>query len=132
MLRSLVIISTGASAGAILRWALGLALNAKFPALPPGTLAANLVGCYGMGVATAAFASLPGIAPEWRLLIVTGFLGSLTTFSTFAAEVAELLRQGRPLLALAAAALHAGGSLIAVFLGIGSFALIAEAWRHGD
>lgn len=88
MLASILAISAGASAGALTRWLLGVSLNAMFPAIPPGTLLANLIGGYLVGVAMAVFAEFPGLAPEWRLLVFTGFLGGLTTFSTFSAEVA--------------------------------------------
>ena len=95
MLGSLLAISVGASLGAISRWLLGLGLNALFPLLPPGTLVANLLGGYLIGVAVAVFTAYPALSPEWRLLVITGFLGGLTTFSTFSAEVTNLLQQGR-------------------------------------
>ncbi len=115
---SLLIISLGASAGAILRWLLGQALNALFPAIPPGTLAANLIGGYLIGLALAVFTHYPGLAPEWRLLVVTGFLGGLTTFSTFSAEVTVLLQQGRLLWAGLAVGAHLLGSLLLTLLGL--------------
>jgi fluoride exporter len=108
------------SLGAMLRWWLGLTLNPHFPAIPPGTLAANLVGGYVVGVAVALFATYSAVAPEWRLFIITGFCGGLTTFSTFSAEVVTLMQQGRALLALGAAALHLLGSVIMTFAGIGT------------
>jgi CrcB protein len=120
MLKSVVAISVGASLGALLRWWLGLMLNSYFPAIPPGTLAANLIGGYIIGVAIAAFAAAPSIAPEWRLLIITGFCGGLTTFSTFSVEIVTLLQQGRGLWALAAVGLHLSGSILATFAGIGT------------
>ena len=89
---AVAVISLGAAAGAVLRWLLGTWLNALLPSLPPGTLAANLVGGYLIGVALAVFAQHPGLAPEWRLLVITGFLGGLTTFSTFSAEVTDPCR----------------------------------------
>ena len=70
------------SLATLLRWWLGLTLNAHFPAIPPGTLAANLIGGYVVGVAVAVFATFTSLAPEWRLLVITGFCGGLTTFST--------------------------------------------------
>ncbi len=88
MWKSILAIALGAALGALLRWLLGLKLNAFFPTMPPGTLAANLIGGYVVGLAIAFFTALPGLAPEWRLLVVTGFCGGLTTFSTFSAEVA--------------------------------------------
>lgn len=118
MLPSILAISVGAAAGAILRWLLGTALNSLFPTIPLGTLSANLVGGYLIGVAMTLFASLPGLAPEWRLLVITGFLGGLTTFSTFSAEVTILLQQGRFLWAGAAISAHVAGSLLMTLLGI--------------
>ena len=118
MLPSILAISVGAAAGAILRWLLGTVLNSLFPAIPLGTLSANLAGGYLIGVAMTLFASLPGLAPEWRLLVITGFLGGLTTFSTFSAEVTLLLQQGRFLWAGAAISAHVAGSLLMTLLGI--------------
>lgn len=118
MLNSVLAICLGASAGAVTRWLLGHWLNALFPGIPPGTLAANLLGGYLIGVALAVFADHPEIAPEWRLLVITGFLGSLTTFSTFSAEVVTLVQQGRPLWASAAIGMHVIGSLAMTSLGL--------------
>lgn len=116
----LLAVAIGATLGAWLRWALGLVLNAMFAPIPPGTLAANLIGGYIIGAALGAFSHVPGIAPEWRLLIVTGFCGGLTTFSTFSAEITSLVQQGRFGLLGGAIALHVGGSLAMTLLGIGS------------
>jgi len=124
MLHPIIAISVGASAGAVLRWLLGLALNAVFPTIPLGTLAANLIGGYLIGLAMAVFASLPGLAPEWRLLVITGFLGGLTTFSTFSAEVTVLLQQGRYLWAGAAISVHVAGSLLMTMLGLATVVLV--------
>ncbi len=121
---SILAICAGASTGALLRWLLGLWLNALFPAIPPGTLLANLLGGYLIGLALAFFAAHPGLSPEWRLLVVTGFLGGLTTFSTFSAEIIQLLQQQRPGTALAAMALHVAGSLLMTVLGLQSVALL--------
>ncbi len=123
MLNSILAISAGASAGAVVRWLLGRSLNALFPALPPGTLVANLLGGYLIGLAMAIFAGMPGLAPEWRLMIITGFLGGLTTFSTFSAEVTTLLQQGRLLWAGTAISIHVAGSLIMTILGLATVAL---------
>ena len=101
-----IAISIGAALGALLRWGLGTQLNALFPSLPPGTLAANLVGGYLIGLAIAFFASHPSLPPEWRLFVITGFLGGLTTFSTFSAEVVTQLMGGRTGWALATIAIH--------------------------
>lgn len=125
MLKTVIAICLGASTGALLRWLLGLKLNGLFPALPPGTLAANLIGGYIIGVATAYFATAPSIPVEWRLLIVTGFCGGLTTFSTFSAEVVALLQQGRLALAGGTVAVHVIGSVTMTLLGIGSYAWVA-------
>jgi CrcB protein len=122
MLKSILAICVGASLGALLRWWLGLAMNSLFPTLPPGTLAANLVGGYLVGLAIAFFATYTAIAPEWRLLVITGFCGGLTTFSTFSAELVALLQQGRAAWALVAAAAHVSGAVLATFAGIATMA----------
>jgi fluoride exporter len=120
MWRAVTAVCVGASAGALLRWWLGAQLNALFPALPPGTLVANLVGAYVIGLAIAFFAFSTAVAPEWRLLIITGFCGGLTTFSTFSAELVTLLQQGRPMWALGIVAAHLAGSVAMTFAGIGT------------
>ncbi len=120
MWKAIMAISVGASLGALLRWWLGLMLNPYFPAVPPGTLAANLLGGYIVGVALAFFATYGAVAPEWRLLVITGFCGGLTTFSTFSAELVSLLQQGRAPWALGAAAAHLIGSIVTTFAGIGT------------
>lgn len=122
MLRSVAAICVGASLGALLRWWLGLALNSLFPTVPPGTLVANLVGGYLVGLAIAFFASYSAIAPEWRLLVITGFCGGLTTFSTFSAEIVTLLQQGRAAWVLAAAGAHLAGSVLATLAGVATMA----------
>ncbi|MDR3088692.1 MAG: fluoride efflux transporter CrcB [Desulfobulbaceae bacterium] len=124
MLTSICAISAGAVVGALCRWGLGLALNAVFPPIPLGTLTANIGGGFFIGLAISLFSALPQAAPEWRLAVITGFLGALTTFSTFSAEVATLLQQGRLFLAMATIGLHVGGSLAALFLGMGVFAVL--------
>jgi CrcB protein len=118
MLQSLLAIGAGAAIGAILRFFLGTWLNGVFQHVPLGTLAANLIGGYLIGIAVAFFAVNPGVAAEWRLFVITGFLGGLTTFSAFSAEVAALLQQGRLLWAGAAIAAHVAGSLLMTLLGI--------------
>lgn len=122
MLNSILAISLGASIGAISRWLLGTWLNGIFPTIPPGTVAANLLGGYLIGVALALFANNPGIAPEWRLLVITGFLGGMTTFSTFSAEVTTLIQQGRLGWATAAIGVHVVGSLLMTLLGLATVA----------
>ncbi len=121
MWKSILAISVGSVLGALLRWLLGMQLNNLFPTLPPGTLAANVIGGYIIGVAVAFFATAPDIAPEWRLLIITGFCGGLTTFSTFSAEVMALLQEGRPSWAMGAIAIHVSGSLLATLVGMVSW-----------
>ncbi|WP_217997787.1 fluoride efflux transporter CrcB [Paraburkholderia kururiensis] len=114
-------IAAGATLGALLRWFLGLKLNSLFPTVPPGTLSANLIAGYVIGLATAYFAQVPGIAPEWRLLIITGFCGGLSTFSTFSAEVISLLQQGRLAGAAGAIGIHVAGSLAMTLAGLASW-----------
>ena len=94
MLKSLIVIAIGASVGAWLRWLLGIKLNALFPTIPPGTVVANMVGGYLIGLTIAFLAASPSLSPEWRLLIITGFCGGLTTFSTFSAETVTLIQEG--------------------------------------
>ena len=115
-------ICVGASLGALSRWWLSLWLNTPGAFLPWGTLAANLIGGYLIGLAIAALQALPQLDPVWRLAIVTGFLGGLTTFSTFSAEVVTLLTQGRLGHALLVAILHLAGSLTMTWLGLHSLA----------
>ncbi|MDL2284285.1 fluoride efflux transporter CrcB [Oxalobacter sp. OttesenSCG-928-P03] len=124
MIYSILSICIGAATGALLRWGLGISLNALFPAIPPGTLVANLAGAFLIGLCLAFFAHSPNIAGEWRLLVITGFLGSLTTFSTFSAEVVTLIQQGRLLMACTAASIHLFGSLGMTFLGLLVFSLL--------
>lgn len=116
-----VAVGCGAMLGAWLRWALGLWLNALHPAVPPGTLAANLIGGYLIGVAVAYFAAHPGIAPEWRLFAITGFLGGLTTFSTFSAESVALLQGTRYVEAALHCGLHLAGSIAATIAGFATW-----------
>lgn len=119
-----IAIGFGAALGAWLRWGLGLWLNPLLPTLPFGTLAANLLGGYLIGVAIALFAQHPGLSPEWRLFAITGFLGGLTTFSTFSAEVFTLISRNQLGWALTAAAAHLFGSLAMTGLGVWTFKLI--------
>jgi CrcB protein len=127
MLLSLLAISVGASLGAILRWLLSVGLNGLFPELPPGTLLANLIGGYLIGVALAFFGQNPHLPPEWRLFVVTGFLGGLTTFSTFSAEVTHQLQSGRLGWALGLMATHVLGSLAMTALGLATVHLLRRA-----
>ncbi len=123
--KSIVAISVGAALGAMLRWWLGNRLNSLFPSLPPGTLAANIIGAYVIGCAIAFFARYPALPAEWRLLIITGFCGGLTTFSTFSAEVVVGLRGGRTGWALIEIATHVIASLVMTFAGLATVAWLA-------
>ena len=118
MWKSVVAISVGAALGALLRWQLGLRLNALFPTIPPGTLVANLIGAYVIGLAIAFFTSFSAIPPEWRLLVITGFCGGLTTFSTFSAELTILLQEGRMAWALGIVGAHVVGSVLMTLAGM--------------
>jgi CrcB protein len=124
MLLSMVVIATGAALGALLRWYLATRLNHMFPQLPPGTLAANLLGGYLIGIAMAVFMAMPSLPPEWRLLTITGFLGGLTTFSTFSAEVVTALLEDRAMWALSTVATHVVGSIVMTFLGVATVRLL--------
>jgi CrcB protein len=118
MLLSVAAVSAGAALGALLRWLLSVRLNPVLPALPLGTLAANLVGGYFVGLALGWLAQHPEMAPQVRLFVVTGLLGGLTTFSTFSAEVVTHLEQGRLGSALLLAGAHLAGSLVLTALGL--------------
>jgi CrcB protein len=115
---SFLAIGIGAALGAWLRWGLGLLLNPLFPTLPLGTLAANLIGGYLVGMAVTAFHLNADLPPEIKLFVITGFLGGLTTFSTFSAEVVAQIQRGEYAWAFGTAALHLGGSLLLTGLGI--------------
>ena len=121
---AILAISLGASLGAVLRWALGVGLNHWLPTLPLGTLVANLVGGYLIGLAMALLSQNPQLPPEWRLFVVTGFLGGLTTFSTFSAEVVTALQQGRLGWAAATVAVHVVGSLLLTLAGLATPAVM--------
>ncbi|HEV7610746.1 MAG TPA: fluoride efflux transporter CrcB [Steroidobacteraceae bacterium] len=108
--------------GSFAALAAGIDAQQLFPEHPPGTLAANLIGGYIIGLAVALFASFSGLAPEWRLFVITGFCGGLTTFSTFSSEIVDLLQRGQSLGACGAAALHLAGSVLMTFAGIGTVA----------
>lgn len=127
MLKSLFAIAIGASLGAWIRWGLGMRLNALFPTIPPGTVVANLVGGYIIGLALAFFASNPSISQEWRLLIMAGFCGGLTTFSTFSAETLTLIQEGRIVWALGAIGIHVMGSLVMTALGLLTYQYLSSS-----
>ena len=119
---SVFAICIGASLGALARWGLGLWLSTG-AAFPYGTLAANLIGGYLVGVCVAVFQAMPQIDAVWRLALVTGFLGALTTFSSFSAEVVAMLQQARYGLAVGTAGLHLFGSLLLTLAGIKTVSL---------
>ena len=127
---SVIAICVGACLGALARWQLGLWLNpptSEAGIFPWGTLAANLIGGYLIGLCMGLFQNLPQIDPEWRLLFITGFLGALTTFSTFSIEVVGMLQQGRLFLALSTASVHLIGSLLLTYLGLYTVKLIISS-----
>ena len=111
-------IGCGAAIGAWLRWGLGLVLNPLFPTVPLGTLAANILGGYLVGAAVEYFSQHAGLSPDLRLFIITGFLGGLTTFSTFSAEAVTLLARAQYAWATALIGSHLLGSLVATIVGI--------------
>jgi len=121
LIYSFLAIGIGAACGAWLRWGLGLWLNPASTGIPLGTLTANMVGGYLIGIAVAFFMQHPGLTPEWRLFIITGFLGGLTTFSTFSIETVTLWMRGEYAWGSAIIASHLGGSLLMTLLGIQTF-----------
>ena len=120
---SVIAICIGASLGALMRWGLGLWLSPG-ALIPWGTLTANLLGGYLVGLAIALFQAAPDLDPVWRLALVTGFLGALTTFSSFSAEVVGMLGQQRYLLAFGTASMHLFGSLLLTVAGMRTAALL--------
>ena len=114
---SFAAVGVGAALGAWLRWGLALWLSGVHGKLPAGTLVANLAGGYLIGIALGFFASYPNLSPEWRLFAITGFLGGLTTFSTFSGEAMTLLQRGDYTWALAHTALHLAGSIVCCIAG---------------
>ena len=127
MWQGFVAVGIGAALGAWSRWWLGNWFNAVTPSLPAGTLIANLAGGYLIGVAVQYFSTRSGLPPELRLFCVTGFLGALTTFSTFSAEAVGLLSRGEYAWAFAHSASHLLGSLIATFAGIATLRMLQGA-----
>lgn len=127
---ALLAVGSGSVLGAWLRWWLGLRLNALFPTVPPGTLAANLIGGYIIGVALGMITQNLGLSPQARLFLMTGFCGGLTTFSTFSAETYTLLARGQLGWGLGEIAIHVCGSLAATALGVLTVRM-ARAWIGG-
>ena len=125
MFQSIILVSTGAAIGASLRWGLGLWLNSLFSTLAFDTLVANFIGCFLMGILVAAFWLFPQFSPEWRLFLVTGFLGALTTFSSFSGEVVELFFKEEWVNGLFVLVSHLVGCLIFTVLGIYFFRLVS-------
>jgi len=121
----LLAIGVGATLGAWLRWGLSVWLNAAFVSLPMGTLIANLGGAFLIGIAVGVFQDLPALSPQWRLLVVTGFLGALTTFSTFSAESMLLIQRGELGWAMAHSSVHLIGSVALCIAGLAAWRFIA-------
>jgi CrcB protein len=115
---SFIAVGVGAALGAWLRWGFGLWLSPLVGVIPMGTLCANLLGAYLIGIAVAVFEAHAEISPEMRLFIITGFLGGLTTFSSFSAEVVALAQRAEYAWAIGTASLHLFGSLLMTVLGI--------------
>jgi CrcB protein len=118
---AIVSVGLGAAMGAWLRWGLSLWLNSTSAQLPLGTLSANLIGGYLVGVAIAFFIRHPELAPQWRLFLITGFLGGLTTFSAFSTETVELLLRGQYAYSVLIVVVHLGGSLLLATLGMRTY-----------
>jgi CrcB protein len=126
-MNAVIAICLGASLGALARWGLGLWLNTAGGLLPWGTLAANLIGGYAIGLCVGVLQALPQLDPVWRLALVTGFLGALTTFSSFSAEVVAMLQESRYALAVFTAVLHLAGSLVLTVLGLKTVSILLPA-----
>jgi fluoride exporter len=114
-------VGIGAALGAWLRWGLSAWLNPREPDFPLGTLTSNLVGGFLVGFAVAFFLARHDLPPEWRLFVITGFLGGLTTFSTFSAEVTQLLARGDYTAGMLLSATHLGGSLLLTAAGFAAY-----------
>lgn len=130
MLYSIFAICSGACLGALLRWLFNLALNPLVSAFPLGTLAVNWLGSLIMGICLGFFALYPHISPQWKLFLITGFLGSLTTFSAFAGEIAAIIDSDRFFTALGVICLHVIGSILLVFLGMYLFKVSADLFAE--
>jgi fluoride exporter len=126
MLPSIFAVGIGGALGSLLRWVLGIRLNSLFPSLPLGTFASNVIAGYIIGVAIGYFARHPSMAPEWRLFVITGLMGGLSTFSTFSAEVVNHLQEGRLGWAVGEIAIHVCASLVMTILGLGTVAVLAR------
>lgn len=120
----IVAVGVGAALGACLRWLLSMSMNGIHTSLPIGTLLANLGGGYAIGICVGFFSANPDLSPEWRLFVVTGFLGGLTTFSTFSAEAMSLMQKGDWTWAFAHTALHLLGSILCCFAGFATWRVL--------
>ncbi|PRZ46764.1 camphor resistance protein CrcB [Paraburkholderia fungorum] len=129
MYPSILAVAIGGALGSLFRWFLGIRLNALFPDLPLGTLAANVIAGYIIGVAIAFFARLPEIPVEWRLFVITGLMGGLSTFSTFSAEVVADLQQGKYKWAAGEILIHVSASLVMTALGIATVVAVSAVTR---
>jgi len=127
MYQSVLAVALGGALGSLARWLLGLRLNGIFPQLPLGTFVANILAGYIIGVAIAFFTRLPEIPGEWRLFVVTGLMGGLSTFSTFSAEVVAHLQDGRYGWAAGEVAIHVCASLVMTVLGFATVGAVARA-----
>ena len=126
MILDFAAVGAGATLGAWLRWGLSAWLNPRVREFPLGTLASNLIGGYLVGVAVGYFLLRTELPPQWRLFVVTGFLGGLTTFSTFSAEVTELLSRGSYAQGVLVAATHLAGSLVLTAAGFATVRSLAS------
>ncbi|MEM6160505.1 fluoride efflux transporter CrcB [Erwinia sp. P6884] len=124
MIKSVIAIMIGGAVGCVIRWLLGVRLNAVFPSLPPGTLVVNLLGGFIIGGAMVFFLRHPQLDPAWKLLIMTGLCGGMTTFSTFSLEIMSLLQSGDYLWAMASVLIHVIGSVLMAFAGFWLMSLI--------
>ncbi|MBA3775420.1 MAG: fluoride efflux transporter CrcB [Betaproteobacteria bacterium] len=125
MIGQFAAVGIGAALGAWLRWGLAVSMNALLPRFPLGTLVANLLGGFLVGMAMAYFLARNDLPPEWRLFVITGFLGGLTTFSAFSLEVTQLLFDGQILAAAGLAGTHLFGSLLLTIAGFASYRALA-------
>jgi CrcB protein len=126
MYLSILAVGIGGALGSLLRWVLGLRMNGLFPDLPLGTLASNVIAGYVIGVAIAFFARMPSLSPDWRLFVITGLMGGLSTFSTFSAEVVSHLQHGRLGWAAGEIAIHVCASVVMTILGFATVAAFAR------
>ncbi len=126
MFPSILAVAVGGALGSLFRWVLGLQLNTLFPDLPLGTLVANVIAGYVIGVAIACFARLPDIAVEWRLFVITGLMGGLSTFSTFSAEIVADIQQGKLGWAAGEIVIHVGATVAMTALGIATVAAVSR------